>query len=451
MKMANSVDTFIPRLFVAVLFLLCYCVDTAHADTQPSFQKNAWQLLFVPTFETSGPDNERLSIEGLNHSLLFGQLLSSLTAGLGKTVMGVYAWSTPTRSCKSDPDNMSVLQTVTPYAVLNNLGVNFNLVSCGTESKCDCADKSTYNSPAFLIDNILSNSPKGIYIVAMPKEAINEVLRSLPHIKNVKSIARVENSHQYVLASIDAASTSLQRFDDGLIPKKIYPAVNIGEAITGKCPQKAASLFIAAPKHSFFKINTNATVSFIRHVEAHPNAGFENGNYVCAGQWRALGANAIIRKKLDYMPDYLLTTNPSGIIACDGTCSYIRPTLTIEPFATEYGKAVDIAAFPWNDAESLAAALFTQNSPFSKAKYDNAKGLVAWEHAHIEKAVRYLIGTIYQRPDALKDLPQWSYTDYDTIWTLATDAQGNLQFTNSCEGISTDLLPSTCPAFMSAR
>ena len=34
--------------------------------------------------------------------------------------------------------------------------------------------------------------------------------------------------------------------------------------------------------------NTNQTVYLIRHAEAHPTSSFEDGNFVGAGQWRAL-------------------------------------------------------------------------------------------------------------------------------------------------------------------
>ena len=74
----------------------------------------------------------------------------------------------------------------------------------------------------------------------------------------------------------------------------------------------------------------------------------------------------------------------------------------------------------------------------------NPRGLGACTH---QKAVDYLLGTLYQNPKAVADLPEWNYTDYDSIWTISIDATGNLQFSNSCEGLHSELLPSTCPAF----
>jgi len=44
--------------------------------------------------------------------------------------------------------------------------------------------------------------------------------------------------------------------------------------------------------------------------------------------------------------------------------------------------------------------------------------------------------------------PDWAGSDYDTIWTVTIDAQGNLtaDFTK-CEGIKSAALPVTCPQF----
>ena len=42
----------------------------------------------------------------------------------------------------------------------------------------------------------------------------------------------------------------------------------------------------------------------------------------------------------------------------------------------------------------------------------------------------------------------WPHTDYDTIWTVKLDAQGNLTVNNAlCEGIESATLPKTAPQF----
>ena len=44
--------------------------------------------------------------------------------------------------------------------------------------------------------------------------------------------------------------------------------------------------------------------------------------------------------------------------------------------------------------------------------------------------------------------PDWPDNDYDSIWTVTLDAQGNLAINNSlCEGIPSSSLPTTPPQF----
>jgi hypothetical protein len=42
----------------------------------------------------------------------------------------------------------------------------------------------------------------------------------------------------------------------------------------------------------------------------------------------------------------------------------------------------------------------------------------------------------------------WPGDDYDTIWTITLDSEGNLTVNNDlCEGIDTEKLPETAPQF----
>jgi hypothetical protein len=44
--------------------------------------------------------------------------------------------------------------------------------------------------------------------------------------------------------------------------------------------------------------------------------------------------------------------------------------------------------------------------------------------------------------------PAWASGDYDSIWTVTIDANGNMTANNAlCEGISTATLPETPPQF----
>ena len=58
-------------------------------------------------------------------------------------------------------------------------------------------------------------------------------------------------------------------------------------------------------------INTNETVYFIRHANAHPTATFSDGNYVAAGQWRALDLVNALKGKVN--PSHVYSMDPAQV------------------------------------------------------------------------------------------------------------------------------------------
>ena len=71
---------------------------------------------------------------------------------------------------------------------------------------------------------------------------------------------------------------------------------------------------------------------------------------------------------------------------------------------------------------------------------------MGWEHDHIPPTVNALLTSYNAGPLTPSDV--WPDTDYDTIWTVTLDAQGNLTVNNGmCEGISSRALPDTPPQF----
>ena len=419
---------------LARFIALCLAVlsFSANADIPP-LNANAWNLVFVQSFEPDASTNN-LSVKGFNHAQLFGQLLNTITAGKIADVRGIFSFSP-----SSNKQDMTTLESIEPFAVLNNRAVTHTLVSPG--------DIATYGTPTYRIDGILSDQPRGTYVIAMPATMINDTLVQLLGQNAPSGGIASNNYNQYVVLSLANGRMSAVVYDDGLKPDDRYPELRLKATPGRNCPNPTVNIHVPKPKSSPFVFNTKQTVFFVRHVEAHPNSTFENGNYVCQGAWRAIGANAVLHELMRGAPKNILTTNPHGLIGCDGTCSYIRPALTIAPYAIQHGQKLMLADFQWNDAPTLAASLFTRNTPYSKPAFDKALTLVAWEHEHIDQAVQYLIGTLYNAPDKAKQLPPWSFTDYDTVWKLETDEHGDLTFSNTCEGIPSNSLPSTCPAF----
>ncbi len=398
----------------------------------PPLSLNAWNLVFVPSFEAN-PKTNNLSIQGLNHALRFGQLLNTLTAGKEREVQGLYAYAL-------NPNDMTPLESIAPYAVLQNRAVSTGVVTSGPVT--------TYGAASYFLSDLLNNQPRGIYLIAMPPALIPSTVAALTGAPPPSPWVAPVPPNQYTVLTTAGGKLVANVYDDGIPPHTTYPNLPANPTSTYARPQRAVGFTVPKPKNSPFQFNTQQTVYFVRHVEAHPNGSFENGNYVCQGQWRAIGATGLLDKALGGKVDTILTTNLNGLIGCNGRCTYIRPALTIAPYAIQRGQALKLAGFQWNDAPALAASLFTRNTPYSDPAYDNARTLVAWEHAHIVKAVDYLISTLYGASKQAAALPDWSYTDYDTVWKLQTNEQGDLTFSNTCEGLESESMPSTCPAFM---
>jgi hypothetical protein len=195
-------------------------------------------------------------------------------------------------------------------------------------------------------------------------------------------------------------------------------------------------------------INKNETVYMIRHAEAHPTDWFEDGNYVAAGEWRALDLPNALRGKLNPLPTQVYSIDPAigfAASASSANLSYVRPSLTAEPYAIANN-------LPFNLAASVA--VFSQNAPvlstlasnyfFTGGAFSNQTLLVAWEHQHIPPTINALLETYGSSQVA----PDWPDNDYDTIWTVTLDGVGNLTVNNAlCEGINSPTLPATAPQF----
>lgn len=397
----------------------------------PPLDSNAWNLVFVQSFEPNTSSNN-LSAQGLNHSLLFAQWLASATSGKANTLRQIYALDPKT----AGSNNLSTIESIEPFAVLNNLPVQRQLVS---------NQASAYDSVPALVQQILGNQRPGIYVLAMPASLINSSVSSLLKASSPTNYITPGNYNQYLVLTMEHGQLSQQVYADGISAPTQYPDLHLKSQY--QCPQNPVTFSAKAPTSTPWLFNQKQKVYFVRHVEAHPTSNFENGNYVCQGAWRALGATKILRHKIKGVPDQIFTSNPDNLINCAVPCSYIRPTLTITPFAIDNNMPVKLAKFQWNDPASLATALFTQNSTYSDAAFNQSKTLVAWEHGNIVDAVKYLFAQVYQNPAAAKQLPDWSFTDYDSIWHIELDEKGNASFSNSCEGIASSALPTTCPSF----
>ena len=203
-------------------------------------------------------------------------------------------------------------------------------------------------------------------------------------------------------------------------------------------------------------INHNETVYLIRHAEAHPSRTFEDGNYVGAGQWRALALPGLLAGALrgQSVPTRVYAIDPGqafSIPAYGLDYAYVRPALTVLPYAIANGLPCELAAgfLLGADASSTATAEATMDFFFTNtagANLSNQTVLLAWEHNHYPPLIQQLMNSYGGSEPA--PVLTWPSGDYDTIWTVNLDADGNLTVHNAlCEGIDSSLLPATAPSF----
>ena len=96
--------------------------------------------------------------------------------------------------------------------------------------------------------------------------------------------------------------------------------------------------------------------------------------------------------------------------------SYVRPSLTVEPYAI----ANNLPYYLISNFE-----LFAQTSPqqtidffLKDPRFSGETVLLAWEHEHFPPTVNLLLSSYGSAQRA----PAWPDDDYDTIWTVKLDA-----------------------------
>ena len=425
------------------------------------------------------PTTANLTNKGLQRSLLMAPFLQQAVLGMNN-VTGIYALEPMThpQTAGNYPD-MVALETIQQFAMLNQItlsgttansypilasyspesvpaGVALPLFTC---TACQGLDFNDQNNPngdnESLAEGIIADDAAGFYVFSAPWETTIDLLTNI----NLKegyqlSLPTGYQGPNYIYAisippSAPSGNATLVTYDSSLNPPSTYPvlpAPGVGSAACGaQTPFRIPAIgSIPPPPSGVF--NSNETFYFIRHGEAHPTSTWEDGNYVGTGQWRALDLPNALRGKIS--PTQVYSIDPSLGFASNGVSSnlsYVRPSLTVEPYAIANN-------LPFNLAASVA--VFTQNSPqlstlasdyfFSGGKFSNQTILAAWEHDHIPSTVNALLAAYASG----QTVPNWPDADYDTIWTVKLDANSNLTIDNAlCEGIAPPTVPATAPIF----
>lgn len=470
--------------FLLALTLVTGCGSGSKA-VPPLSAKNI-NLIFVvsPDLDHSdrgdiSKDTANLTNQGLQRSLLLATFLKQKILGK-KNVTGIYALAPMThlQTANKYPD-MAALEFIQHFSFLNQMalsggpgspsftGNNYPInasyaagaVPSGVAGPpvpvpgCQGLDfNNTGGSNEALVTGIVKKNVPGFYVFSAPWETISALLKNINEKQGYKLDlpARYSGSNYvYAISITPSGSASLVTYDSNLKPPSTYPV--LPSPVAG-APGPAAPFKIVAnggvdgvviPAG----INTNETLYIVRHAEAHPTSYYADGNYVAAGQWRALDLPNALRDKIE--PDQVYSIDPSQIT--EGTASpsgnvywsNVAPSLTVQPYAIANNLPYRvITSFLVTDANApqLSSDFF-----FKGGKYANQKVLLGWQYALASQTVNALLASYkYTGPPA----PDWSATDYDSVWTVTIDAKGNLTVDNAkSEGIDSASLPATAPKF----
>lgn len=308
-----------------------------------------------------------------------------------------------------------------------------------------------------LVDAIVKANVPGYYLFSVPWENAIAMMAAINSRGGYN--LHLPTSYQgpnyiYAISISPSGNTAqLATYNSDIQPSSTYPTLPAPVPVTNSCTQQKP-FRIRVTRGSGGAtvpagINSNETVYMIRHAESGVQGSWDDGNYVAAGQWRALDIPVALRGKVS--PSEVYSIDPAQIIAGtqnaagNANWSYVRAALTAEPYAIAnnlpYKLAANFEVFS-SGGPASASDFF-----FEGGKFSNKTLLVAWEHVNISKTVNALIASYYPAggdPVA----PQWPSGDYDTIWTVNLDGQGNLTVSNaSCEGINTSALPASPPQF----
>lgn len=434
------------------------------------------------------PVTANLTSQGLNRALMMGSYLQQTVLG-NENVTTIYALEPVTHldaTTNGYPD-LVPLETVQQFALLNvatldeypagpalaaanSFPINVGyapgqpvsggapllpggfpapFVACASCQGIDFTDSGGDNES--LMTTLIGYNAPGYYVFSAPWTTAQELMAAVNATKSYG--LKLPSSYQgpnfvYAISITSSGTASLTTYNANLHPLPTYPILPPPALTTTAC--QAAPFHISAPSSSPPVSNTNETLYLMRHAEAHPTPAWEDGNYVAAGQWRALDLPNALRGKIS--PDQVWSIDPaqatpSGVSQADPTgataFSYVRPALTAEPYAIANGLPFNlVSGFELDDTNTVAAntiQFFLNTSQFS-----NHKILLAWEHRHFAPLVNALLA----KYGSSQTVANWASDDYDTIWTVTLDSAGNLTVDNSvCEGINSTALPPTAPQF----
>ncbi len=476
---------------LVALMLLAGCGSSGPPSPAPLSASNV-NLIFVVSedlaYHVTGdvnPTTANLTSQGLQRSLLMATFLQQNVLGTNN-VTGIYALEPMThlQTANNYPDIVA-LETIQQFAMLNQTSASYQgsgpvtansypifasysleaplpddvappAFPCAACQGLDFRDQNSDNEA--LVTGIVKANAPGFYVFSAPWETTSSLLASINRLEGYNlslPASYISPNYIYAISIAPSGSASLVTYNSYLTPPSTYPV--LPRLVSTPCNTPQTQAFFSRTVTGGVDgavipagTNTNETVYFVRHADAHPKSWWDDGNYIGKGQWRALDLPNALRDKIHPTQVYAIDPavgNPGG----DGSIasSYVRPSLTVEPYAIAnnlpFNLAASVPVFSQNLPQQLSSAASIYF--FSGGTFSNQTILVGWEHDHIPPTVNALL-TSYNAGPLTPPSDVWPDTDYDTIWTVTLDAQGNLTVNNGmCEGISSRALPDTPPQF----
>ena len=476
-----------------LIFSLSGCGgDSSNADV--SLSTDNINLIFVVSSDLAynadgdiSPVTANLTNQGLQRSLLMATYLKENVLG-NENVTSIYALApiTHLQTANNYPD-MNAIGSIQQFALLNQHTVSippedgyssytaysYPIKAAYAEGSVpdgvmapkdycpDCAGldfNDTSDNNIDIATGIIDEDIPGFYVFSAPWETssvlMDKINRYHGYALDIPTNYRGPNL-VYVITISPDGNARLITYDSNLKPPSTYPELP-SPVVKALCPnsqQPHSNIFLEGGVDGIVvpaNINTSETVYIVRHAEAHPDPkpAFENGNFVGAGQWRALDLPNALSGKISPNMVYSIdpaqwfstkVINPSDYI----NVSYVRPSLTVWPYVVANNLPYHLVSnflIMDEDQAELASNFFFTGDTFS-----NQSILLAWESTRIKPIIIELLKS-YGATDLLDK--EWPVTDYDTIWTVTLDENGNLTVDNDlCEGIDSEKLPVEAPQF----
>jgi len=476
---------------ILALTLLAGCASNSGSNQNSALSADNINLIFVVSpdlaHQTSGdvnPDTANLSNQGLQRSLLMATYLKTHLLGTNN-VTGIYTLAPMThlQTANNYPD-MAAIGFIQQFALLNQITVqgttanSYPLFAAYGElgsvpsgvfepspyipGAQGLAFNDASDNNIALVTRIIDANHPGFYVFSAPWETTSALLTKIKTTKGYNlnlPATYMGTNYVYVISITPSGDASLATFDSKLNPPATYPVLPPPSIVSASCTQQDYFSYTLTDGINGVVIppgaNTNQTVYLIRHAEAHPTSSFEDGNFVGAGQWRALSLPNFLPDALRGQPSptvvYSIDPAQSFTLTADFSVSYVRPSLTVLPYAIANNLPYYlVAGFSIGGATTDPAVAKTSSdflfTNLAGANLSNQTVLLAWEHEHYPPLITYLLQS-YGVTVPATAIP-WPQTDYDTIWTVKLDAQGNLTVNNAlCEGIDSTTLPKTAPRF----